>query len=71
MNFKKWVKSIQTAGYNGARTVGILENEIDGRSIRGCQILADQVILSQPEGADYAHQIILAPPDASAIYLIL
>ena len=23
MNFKKWVKSIQTAGYNGARTVGI------------------------------------------------
>ena len=24
MNFKKWVKSIQTAGYNGARTVYIL-----------------------------------------------
>jgi hypothetical protein len=24
MNFKKWVKSIQTAGYNGARTVVIL-----------------------------------------------
>ena len=23
MNFKKWVKSIQTAGYNGARTVDI------------------------------------------------
>ena len=21
MNFKKWVKSIQTAGYNGVRTV--------------------------------------------------
>jgi hypothetical protein len=21
MNFKKWVKSIQTSGYNGARTV--------------------------------------------------
>ncbi len=21
MNFKKWVKSIQTAGYNGARTL--------------------------------------------------
>ena len=21
MDFKKWVKSIQTAGYNGARTV--------------------------------------------------
>ena len=21
MNFKKWVKSVQTAGYNGARTV--------------------------------------------------
>ena len=25
MNFKKWVKSIQTAGYNGARTVYIYE----------------------------------------------
>ena len=24
MNFKKWVKSIQTAGYNGARTVHTL-----------------------------------------------
>jgi hypothetical protein len=23
MNLKKWVKSIQTAGYNGARTVYI------------------------------------------------
>ena len=34
---------------------------------RGCgghpQILADQLTLSQPRGADYAHQIILAPPD--------
>ena len=27
------------------------------------QILADQLTLSQPGGADYAHQIILAPPD--------
>ena len=27
------------------------------------QILADQLILSQPRGADYLHQIILAPPD--------
>ena len=27
------------------------------------QILADQLTLSQPEGADYAHQIILSPPD--------
>jgi len=26
MNFKKWVKSIQTAGYNGARTVYISYN---------------------------------------------
>ena len=25
--------------------------------------LADQLTLSQPSGADYAHQIILAPPD--------
>ena len=29
----------------------------------GCQMLADQLTLSQPRGADYAHQIILAPPD--------
>ena len=27
------------------------------------QILAEQLTLSQPRGADYAHQIILAPPD--------
>jgi len=27
------------------------------------QILADQLTLSQPRGADYTHQIILAPPD--------
>ena len=27
------------------------------------QILAGQLTLSQPRGADYAHQIILAPPD--------
>ena len=25
MNFKNWVKSIQTAGYNGARTVHTFE----------------------------------------------
>ena len=29
----------------------------------GPQILADQLTLSQPREADYAHQIILAPPD--------
>ena len=29
----------------------------------GAQILADQLTLSQPRGADYAQQIILAPPD--------
>ena len=28
------------------------------------QILAEQLTLSQPEGADYAHQIILAPQDS-------
>ena len=27
------------------------------------QILADQLTLSQPRGTDYAHEIILAPPD--------
>ena len=27
------------------------------------RILADQLTLSQPRGADYAQQILLAPPD--------
>ena len=26
MNFKKWVKSTQTAGYNGAHTVVMVQN---------------------------------------------
>ena len=30
MNFKKWVKSIQTAGYNGARTVVETSSENQG-----------------------------------------
>ena len=29
----------------------------------GAMVLADQLTLSQPRGADYAHQIIRAPPD--------
>ena len=29
----------------------------------GAMALADQLTLSQPKGADYAHQIILALPD--------
>ena len=29
----------------------------------GAMILADQLTLSQPREADYAYQIILAPPD--------
>ena len=33
------------------------------------QILAEQLTLSQPEGADYAHQIILAPPDFQTFLL--
>ena len=32
------------------------------------QILADQLTLSQPRGADYAHQIILAPRLQQAIH---
>ena len=35
----------------------------------GPQILADQLTLSQPEGADYAHQIILAHPDFQTFLL--
>ena len=30
------------------------------------QILADQLTLSQPEGADYAHQIIPSPQDSGS-----
>ena len=33
------------------------------RECWGSQILADKLTLSQPRGAEYAHQIILAPPD--------
>ena len=32
MNFKKWVKRIQTAGYNGARTVIQEIDKIDSMS---------------------------------------
>ena len=32
------------------------------------QILADQLTLSQPGGADYAHQIMLAPPEFRPSY---
>ena len=32
-------------------------------ALRHPQFLADQLTLSQPRGADYAHQIILAPPN--------
>ena len=28
MNFKKWAKSIQTSGYNGARTVLVLKTGV-------------------------------------------
>ena len=35
MNFKKWVKSIQTAGYNGARTVGKKAKDEALAQIRG------------------------------------
>ena len=40
MNFKKWVKSIQTAGYNGAQTVfwGVanLKNILTSNDIGNC-----------------------------------
>ena len=38
MNFKKWVKSIQTAGYNGARTVVCLGKIITKIPSDGAQI---------------------------------
>jgi hypothetical protein len=33
LNFKKWVKSIQTAGYNGARTVSITQRDPTGAQL--------------------------------------
>ena len=41
----------------------IAENTISVNQASRPQILADQLTLSQPRGADYAHHIILAPPD--------
>ena len=38
LDFKKWVKSIQTAGYNGARTV-----------LANCSAANDEYIEQQPE----------------------
>ena len=35
MNFKKWVKSIQTTGYNGARTVVATETIKGGKLFKG------------------------------------
>ena len=37
MNFKKWVKNIQTAGYNGARTVFAFYPKYFRRLIKGQQ----------------------------------
>ena len=37
--------------------------KLQNRGVRGAPDLADQLPLSQPEVANYAHQIILAPPD--------
>ena len=40
MNFKKWVKSIQTAGYNGARTVFVVFQDGDNfsKAFAGAQV---------------------------------
>ena len=56
MNFKKWVKSIQIAGYNGARMLytraaGMYEDIRTGPH----RVFRIQLTLSQPGGADYAH----------------
>ena len=38
MNFKKWVKSIQIAGYNGARTLSEIDFFSDQLGFRSCLI---------------------------------
>jgi hypothetical protein len=51
MNFKKWVKSIQTAGYNGARTVyyrAVGDSENLGR-----QVALELVVDKQTSGLTY------------------
>ena len=44
MNFKKWVKSIQTAGCDGARTVFITLSAV-GIALRNDEILRSYVLL--------------------------
>ena len=46
MNFKKWVKSIQTAGYNGARTV-FWEGEISTLLLSVCTVDKSKVEIEQ------------------------
>jgi hypothetical protein len=51
MNFKKWVKSIQTAGYNGARAVNGLDCQccLAGSSKTAPRIFIFSIVL----GAEY------------------
>ena len=61
MNFKKWVKSIQTVGYNGARTVFALTNKgpsINDGSQRGeGQNIGIYLVKRQQRGREGGHKI--------------
>ena len=55
---------IKILGYDAGLSSQRNKIPLSSQGCRGCpQILADQLTLSQTRGADYAHQIILAPPD--------
>ena len=55
MNFKKWVKSIQTAGYNGSRTVNGRLTELADSIL----ILGNQGVTWCPKMANMAAEYIL------------
>ena len=58
MNFKKWVKCIKTAGYNGARTV--FKIPFYHRSVSGYLKLGGQVVMWRSAAA--------MPPPSGAFY---
>ena len=50
MNFKKWVKSMQTVGYNGARTVytfGVFSSNLSAAILVLCSVYPYQSLFLQ------------------------
>ena len=61
---KPSIPHIKKLGYDAGLSSQRNKVPLSSQGCRGCpQIFADQLTLSQARGADYAHQIILEPPD--------